>query len=152
MSTGSTPTGSVNGSINGQQWRDPPPTSGASAAGRIAKRKFTSEDRYDPYPSSKRRAVSPSVSTLGNTSSPHLPHNHYTHTHSHTSSPSIPHHVSPILIPRSPISLSAYPRSGQSSPIIRPLPRLYANGNGDRDREREVRGAGDVLGSIDLGS
>ncbi|KDQ20027.1 hypothetical protein BOTBODRAFT_170054 [Botryobasidium botryosum FD-172 SS1] len=104
-------------------WRETPPPSTV----RMGKRKFN-EDRYEPYPSTKRRAVSPSVSTL----------------------------VSPIFIPRSsPINIPR-PLSTASSPILRPIPRLasaYGYGHrGDSSREeREVNGAGDGVGSLNLG-
>jgi len=104
-------------------WRETPPPSTV----RMGKRKFN-EDRYEPYPSTKRRAVSPSVSTL----------------------------VSPIFIPRSsPINIPR-PLSTASSPILRPIPRLasaYGYGHrGDNSREeREISGAGDGVGSLNLG-
>jgi hypothetical protein len=105
---------SVSSTPNG--WRATPPPSGT---GRVGKRKH--EDRYDPYPSAKRRAVSPSV--------------HQNHSH-----------VSPISIPRSrsPITYSR-PVSATSSPVLRPVPRFGVGGN-----VREVQGAGDGLGCLKL--
>ncbi|KAI9509531.1 hypothetical protein F5148DRAFT_1187033 [Russula earlei] len=136
------------------QWRyTPPPTS--SSAVRTSKRKY--DDRFDPYPtSSKRRAVSPSVSLL---------------RENHTS-------LSPIYIPRSgsssrgpiplPISSSATgsvassPIShngtlpfasptmrasmGLASPITRPM-RMSRRID---DEDREVDGTGEAVNGLSL--
>jgi len=136
------------------QWRyTPPPTS--SSAVRTSKRKY--DDRFDPYPtSSKRRAVSPSVSFL---------------RENHTS-------LSPIYIPRSgsssrgpipvPITSSATgsvassPIShngtlpfasptmrssmGLASPITRPK-RLSRRIDGE---DREVDGTGEAVNGLSL--
>ncbi|KAH8992494.1 hypothetical protein EDB92DRAFT_1858176 [Lactarius akahatsu] len=136
------------------QWRyTPPPT--ASSAVRTSKRKH--DDRFDPYPtSSKRRAVSPSVSYL---------------RENHTS-------LSPIYIPRSgsssrtpipiPITSSAAgsvassPIShsgtlpfasptmratmGLASPITRPM-RMSRRIDGE---DREVDGTGEAVNGLSL--
>ncbi|KAI0285452.1 hypothetical protein BGY98DRAFT_366815 [Russula aff. rugulosa BPL654] len=136
------------------QWRyTPPPTS--SSAVRTSKRKY--DDRFDPYPtSSKRRAVSPSVSFL---------------RENHTS-------LSPIYIPRSgsssrgpipvPITSSAAgsvassPIShngtlpfasptmrssmGLASPITRPM-RMSRRIDGE---DREVDGTGEAVNGLSL--
>ncbi|KAF8273986.1 hypothetical protein EI94DRAFT_1562778 [Lactarius quietus] len=134
------------------QWRyTPPPT--ASSAVRTSKRKY--DDRFDPYPtSSKRRAVSPSVSYL---------------RENHTS-------LSPIYIPRSgsssrapipvpitssatgsvassPISHSGTFASptmratmGLASPITRPM-RMSRRIDGE---DREVDGTGEAVNGLSL--
>ncbi|KAI5121142.1 hypothetical protein M0805_007140 [Coniferiporia weirii] len=96
------------------QWRHTPPPISVSAV-RTAKRKY--EDRFDPYaPSSKRRAVSPSISYLKERELL----------------------VSPIVIPRSPIlkprkSFSqSQANSATSSPTISHSAsgHFYGNGGG----------------------
>ncbi|KAK0233735.1 hypothetical protein IW262DRAFT_104594 [Armillaria fumosa] len=136
------------------QWRyTPPPT---TSAVRSAKRKF--DDRFDPYPASKRRAVSPSI--------PHLRDQHST-VGSPRGSNRIPIAI-PISIPgsavnsatSSPTISGSYPRSmsitssptlrasmGLSSPIIRPVPRTRRFDGEDR----EVDGAGEAVGGLSLG-
>lgn len=139
-------------------WRHtPPPT--AAGPSRVGKRKF--DDRYDPYPSAKRRAVSPAVSI---SISPY-------HSHPSLASPITLPRSSPITIPR------PLPVSAASSPVMRPIVRLsgqYANGMGSTNgsavgmgllgvsvggngnpnpkREKEVNGAGDGVGSLTLSS
>ncbi|KAG8907259.1 hypothetical protein FRB99_004953 [Tulasnella sp. 403] len=94
MSSGSTP----------NLWRHTPPPTAAGSSNRVGKRKL--EDRYEPYPAAKRRAVSPAISI-----SPY---------HSH---PSL---ASPITLPRSPITVSRpLPMSTTSSPVLRPVVRLH---------------------------
>ncbi|KAG8974517.1 hypothetical protein FRB90_009752 [Tulasnella sp. 427] len=144
------------------QWRHtPPPT--AAGPSRVGKRKF--DDRYDPYPNAKRRAVSPAVSI---SISPY-------HTHPALASPITLPRSSPITIPRQ------LPMSAASSPVMRPIVRLsgqYANGLGSSAAgaggggsgigmgllgvsvggnggtnpkgEKEVNGAGDGVGSLTL--
>ncbi|KAG7452408.1 uncharacterized protein BT62DRAFT_1071544 [Guyanagaster necrorhizus] len=136
------------------QWRyTPPPT---TSAVRSAKRKF--DDRFDPYPASKRRAVSPSI--------PHLRDPHST-LGSPRGSNRIPIAI-PVSIPSSnvnsttssPTISGSYPRSmsitssptlrasmGLSSPIIRPVPRTRRFDGEDR----EVDGAGEAVGGLSLG-
>ncbi|KZV87750.1 hypothetical protein EXIGLDRAFT_194796 [Exidia glandulosa HHB12029] len=84
-------------------WRQtPPPTSNGS---RVGKRKFTVDDRYDPYPTAKRRAVSPSISLSQRDSM-----------------------LSPLVIPRSPVIRPSTSMSAASSPVFaRPS---TGNGNG----------------------
>ncbi|KAG8852943.1 hypothetical protein FRB96_008462 [Tulasnella sp. 330] len=176
FSYGNSPISGPNGSngslsLNGSgSWRHTPPPSNSS--GRVSKRKF--DDRYDPYPSAKRRAVSPAVSLSS-----------YQHSHSHGSL------ASPITLPRSPISIPRQlPPSATSSPIMRPVVRLserysisggggMMNGSGSsgmmtsgiglvgmglgggvswssatgtvsKAEEKEVSGAGDGVGSLTL--
>ncbi|KDQ31041.1 hypothetical protein PLEOSDRAFT_173131 [Pleurotus ostreatus PC15] len=147
---------------NTSQWRyTPPPT---SSAVRSNKRKFSVDDRFDPYPSSaKRRAVSPSMSHLrehGNIGSPL----------STRPSTRLPIAI-PISIPASTVSsaassptiagsfASSYPRPmsitssptlratmGLASPILRPFPRSKPL-EGD---EREIEGAGEAVGGLTL--
>ncbi|KAG8967557.1 hypothetical protein FRC03_009810 [Tulasnella sp. 419] len=121
MSTASTPS----------QWRHTPPPTASGPTGRVGKRKF--DDRYDPYPQSKRRAVSPAVSMS---------------SYGVLASPGYIPPRSPITIAR-PLSSSA-----TSSPVLRPVVRLgtgnglgLRNGNGE---EKEVQGAGDGVGSLKL--
>ncbi|KAF8342842.1 uncharacterized protein EI90DRAFT_794953 [Cantharellus anzutake] len=130
---------STNG--NGNGWRDTP-----TASGRVHKRKHTGDERYEPYSysSSKRRAVSPSVSFAHAVSS------------SATSSPisiSIPGHFGPPGVPRSPVSISRS-MSVHSSPILRPVHRLpnRASDKEERERSRKIQGAGDGVRSMNLGS
>ncbi|KAK0500609.1 hypothetical protein EDD18DRAFT_1348019 [Armillaria luteobubalina] len=116
------------------------------------------DDRFDPYPASKRRAVSPSI--------PHLRDQHST-VGSPRGSNRIPIAI-PISIPgsavnsttSSPTISGSYPRSmsitssptlrasmGLSSPIIRPVPRTRRFDGEDR----EVDGAGEAVGGLSLG-
>ncbi|KAK7059186.1 hypothetical protein VNI00_001813 [Paramarasmius palmivorus] len=138
------------------QWRyTPPPT---SAAMRPNKRKL--EDRFDPYPASKRRAVSPSI--------PYLRDPHATIASPISRTPRLPISI-PVAIPAStatsatssPTFNSSYSFSrsvpmtssptlrasvGLASPILRPL------GRHRREEEREVEGAGEGVGGLNLGS
>jgi len=140
------------------QWRyTPPPT---SSAVRSNKRKH--EDRYDPYPAAKRRAVSPSVSYLrgsprisipiaipitlptSNASSacsspiitqfPSYYQQNFAVPRSVVGSPSMA--SSPIM--RSTIGLAA-------SPVLRPLPRSKREGE-----EKEIDSAGEGVGGLNL--
>ncbi|KAF8167700.1 hypothetical protein B0H34DRAFT_682749 [Crassisporium funariophilum] len=137
-------------------WRyTPPPT---TSAVRSNKRKL--DDRYDPYPpSSKRRAVSPSIQYLRD---PHQSHN------SPISRGSISRH--PIAVPvstassaaSSPTITSGYPSYARgisitssptlraticlASPILRPLVRRR-----DEEEEREIEGAGEAVNGLTLG-
>jgi len=147
------------------QWRyTPPPT---TSAVRSNKRKF--DDRFDPYPSSsKRRAVSPSISYFREA-----------HGSLHTRTPGTPRLSIPTAVPvsavnsatSSPTISSSYPTSipvarngsighmsvsssptmrssmGLASPVIRPVPRAK-RGEGE---EREVEGAGEAVGGLTLG-
>ncbi|KAF7979389.1 hypothetical protein HWV62_42486 [Athelia sp. TMB] len=143
------------------QWRHtPPPT---TSAVRSNKRKL--DDRFDPYPSSsKRRAVSPSVSS------------YFRDAHSSLRTPGTPRLSIPIGIPvnnapsvaGSPTIGSMYatsiPRNGSighmsvsssptmrssmslASPVLRPMARVR-RGDGE---EREVEGAGEGVGGLTL--
>lgn len=119
---------------------------------------FADDDRYDPYPAAKRRAVSPSVSTYlrgsprisipvaipisvpsSSSSSPVITQmQSFTHPNFAFSRPVIgsPGMSSPTM--RASVGLLA-------SPILRPLPRARREGE-----EREVENAGDSLGGISL--
>ncbi|KAI0697569.1 hypothetical protein BC835DRAFT_754628 [Cytidiella melzeri] len=141
-------------------WRyTPPPTS--SSAVRSTKRKL--DDRYDPYPSAKRRAVSPSVSYLRES----LSYTPRTPSNARVTIP-LPH---PIAIPVMPSSCAsspsitpsglAGPRSmswsaqsvlssptlraqiGLASPVLRPMMRR-------REEGKEVDGAGDGVHGLSL--
>ncbi|KAF9269982.1 hypothetical protein L218DRAFT_992653 [Marasmius fiardii PR-910] len=142
-------------------WRyTPPPTASAI---RPNKRKV--EDRFDPYPAAKRRAVSPSISYLRDNHSslgspitrnpPRLPLTipipvPVSSTPSATSSPTIASSY-PSSLARG-VSMTASPTLratiGLSSPVLRPLAR---NGRRDGD-EREVDGAGDGVNGLTLGT
>jgi len=135
-------------------WRYTPPSS--SSAVRSGKRKH--EERYDPYPAAKRRAVSPSMSTYlrgsprisipvaipisvpsSSTSSPVITQmQSFTHPNFAFSRPVIgsPGVSSPTM--RATMGLLA-------SPILRPLPRARREGE-----EKEVENAGEYLGGISL--
>ncbi|KAI0094313.1 hypothetical protein BDY19DRAFT_988170 [Irpex rosettiformis] len=147
--------------LNTSSWRyTPPPTS--SSAVRSAKRKL--EDRYDPYPSAKRRAVSPSVSYLRET----LNHTPRTPGNGGRITIPLPH---PIAIPVGPSSSTSSPvvtpsavngprsmswtaqsvlssptlraQMGLASPVLRPMMRR-------REEGREVEGAGDGVNGLSL--
>jgi len=157
---------SSNLNLSSNSWRHTPPPISSISSGRVGKRKF--DDRYDPYPSAKRRAVSPAVSM-----SPHG------HVHSYGSL------ASPIALPRSPILIPRpLPMSVTASPISRPVMRLSdryggggggnggmgsgtgggiglfgmgpagswstATGNVSKAEEKEVSGTGDGVGSLTL--
>ncbi|KAL0578464.1 hypothetical protein V5O48_003513 [Marasmius crinis-equi] len=140
-------------------WRHtPPPTSSAI---RPNKRKQV-EDRYDPYPAAKRRAVSPSVSYLRDNHSslgspaarnaPRLPLAipvSITPTASAASSPTISSSYPASLTRGVPMTASPTLRAsmGLSSPVLRPLAR---NGRREGD-DREVEGTGDAVGGLTLG-
>lgn len=134
-------------------WRYTPPST--SSAVRSNKRKH--DDRYDPYPAAKRRAVSPSMSTYlrgsprisipvaipisvpnSSSTSPVVTQMSFTHPNFAFSRPVIgsPGMSSPTL--RASVGLLA-------SPILRPLPRARREGD-----EREVENAGEGLGGISL--
>ncbi|THV07613.1 hypothetical protein K435DRAFT_772483, partial [Dendrothele bispora CBS 962.96] len=150
-------------SIPMNHWRyTPPPT---TSVVRSNKRKL--EDRFDPYPSSsKRRAVSPSVSFLRDNhpiigspvsrSNPRLPiaipvSVPGSSTNSATSSPTIGSYSTSIS--RSvPMTSSPTMRAsvGLSSPILRPVPRAGIRLQGDHNEDREIEGAGDGVGSLTL--
>lgn len=154
-------------------WRYTPPST--SSAVRSGKRKracinvfqlpyrlpsfgVVDEDRYDPYPAAKRRAVSPSMTTYlrgsprisipvaipisvpnSSTSSPVITQmQSFTHPNFTFSRPVIgsPGVSSPTM--RATMGLLA-------SPILRPLPRARREGE-----EREVENTGEYLGGISL--
>ncbi|THH33453.1 hypothetical protein EUX98_g768 [Antrodiella citrinella] len=147
-------------------WRyTPPPT---SSAVRSSKRKF--DDRYDPYPASKRRAVSPSVSLLRESQSSFFPRT--------PNSSRVPMPI-PIAIPSGISSGSSSPvvssfgggslaggrpmsigsssalssptlraQIGLSSPILRPMKR--ARRDTDAAARREVEGAGEGVNELSL--
>ncbi|KAG5647541.1 hypothetical protein DXG03_008894 [Asterophora parasitica] len=143
-------------------WRyTPPPT---ISAVRSNKRKL--DDRFDPYPSSsKRRAVSPSMSHLRDypgvgVGSPMngrnarlpiaIPVNIPSAVSSATSSPTISSSF-PSSLSR-PVSMTSSPTLRSSmilaSPILRPVPR-YMSRRGEED-EREIQGAGEAVGGLTL--
>jgi hypothetical protein len=163
-------------------WRHtPPPT---SSAVRSNKRKYkytvhilhgstdilyTVDDRFDPYPSSsKRRAVSPSVSYIHNSHSLASP----------LSNSRTPHAVRlPISIPPSTVSSATssptignanqylpysypYTMTGSptlraplvlASPVLRPIARSAGMRRAGEGDEREVEGAGEGVGGLSLG-
>ncbi|TCD62851.1 hypothetical protein EIP91_006332 [Steccherinum ochraceum] len=151
---------SYNGSPGMNSWRyTPPPT---SSAVRSNKRKF--DDRYDPYPASKRRAVSPSVTLLRESQSSFFPR---TPNNSRVPMPI------PITIPSgmssgasSPVvssinggrPLSIGSASAMSSPTLRaqiglasPILRPMIRGRRDTDASvREVDGAGEAVNGLSL--
>jgi len=118
----------------------------------------TDDDRYDPYPAAKRRAVSPSISTYlrgsprisipvaipisvpnSSSSSPVITQmQSFTHPNFAFSRPMMgsPGMSSPTM--RASVGLLA-------SPILRPLPRARREGE-----EREVENTGESLGGISL--
>lgn len=142
-------------------WRHtPPPT---SSVARNNKRKL--DDRYDPYPTTKRRAVSPSISHLRESQlslfNPRTP----------VGTPRLVM-PTPIPIPTGPSSATSSPIVGPSSyfcrgphsalssptlraqmlssPVLRPiLPRPRRQGDMDRE-EREIDGAGEGVGDLTL--
>jgi hypothetical protein len=131
------------------------------------------DDRFDPYPTaSKRRAVSPSLSYLRENHS--LLISPMVSSRATVSNSRIPIPI-PISIPSSatssaassPTISSSYPGSharsmsissspilrpaiGLASPILRPLPRSNGMRRGDGE-EREVEGAGEAVGGLNLG-
>ncbi|KAJ3825626.1 hypothetical protein F5880DRAFT_207835 [Lentinula raphanica] len=141
-------------------WRyTPPPT---TSVVRSNKRKL--DDRFDPYPaSSKRRAVSPSLTFLRESHSnvgspktrgtPRLPIAipvtvPGSNTNSATSSPTFSGSFSSFS--RSvPVASSPTLRAsiGLASPILRPL----ARGIRREGEEKEVEGAGEAVGSLSIG-
>jgi len=159
-------------------WRyTPPPTSSAIRPGK-RKREFRRstrtctcqvthvrlvvEDRYDPYPAAKRRAVSPSVSYLRDNhaslgspitrNTPRLPLSipvPVPSSASATSSPTIGNSYPSAFTRGVPMTASPTLRAsmGLSSPVLRPLAR---NGRREGD-DREVDGTGDAVGGLSLG-
>lgn len=145
-------------------WRyTPPPT---TSAVRSNKRKL--DDRFDPYPSAKRRAVSPSLSsflrdTQANIGSPMNVRNNRlpisipisipgSAVSSAASSPTIGGSYSGSF-PR-PVSITSSPTLRPAvilaSPILRPVPRAglgIRRGEGD---DREIEGAGEAVGGLTL--
>ena len=167
------------------QWRyTPPPTTSAVRSNKrkcefsiwfmgsssLSNTGCTVDDRFDPYPSSsKRRAVSPSMSYFREA-----------HSSLHTRNSGTPRLSIPVTAPvstvnsatSSPTISSTYPTSsiqstrngsiGQmsvsssptmrssmslASPVMRPVPRPR-RGEGE---EREVEGAGEAVGGLTLG-
>lgn len=136
---------------------------------------FSDDDRFDPYPTaSKRRAVSPSFSFLRESHSALI--SPMVSSRTTVSNSRIPIPI-PISIPSSatssaassPTISSSYPGStsharsmsicsspilrpaiGLASPILRPLPRSNGMRRGDGE-EREVEGAGEAVGGLNLG-
>jgi hypothetical protein len=165
------------------QWRyTPPPTTSAVRSNKrkcefpawfmdspsLLNMNYTVDDRFDPYPSSsKRRAVSPSISYFREA-----------HGSLHTRNPGTPRLSIPIAVPVSTVNsatssptVCTYPTSsipsarngsigqmsvsssptmrssmGLASPVIRPVPRPRREGE-----EREVEGAGEAVGGLTLG-
>ncbi|PSS29633.1 hypothetical protein PHLCEN_2v2781 [Hermanssonia centrifuga] len=141
-------------------WRYTPPPTSSSCVVRNNKRKL--DDRYDPYPtSSKRRAVSPSLSYLRDTQ-PSL----FTPRTPNGNRVPLPH---PIAIPVAPSSGASSPivsshhgsrpmswsaqsvmssptlraQIGLASPVLRPMMRR-------REEGREVDGAGEAVNGLSL--
>ncbi|KAI0322169.1 hypothetical protein OF83DRAFT_1095598 [Amylostereum chailletii] len=156
---------SVSSAAAHHQWRyTPPPT---ASAVRTNKRKY--DDRFDPYPTAaKRRAVSPSVSSLrelhtslspiyipravsGTSRGPIPIPVTNSNTGSLASSPTVSHNGSMTFSRPSLGSVASSPtmRSSMSlaSPIARPI-RLH--GRRSEGEEREVNGAGDAVGGLSL--
>lgn len=133
---------------------------------------FTVDDRFDPYSnSSKRRAVSPSISyfrgehshsslhprTPGSTPRLSIPISIPTPTpNSATSSPTVSSSYATSSVPiqrngsigHMSVSSSPTMRSsmGLASPVIRPVPRTRRI----EGEEREVEGAGEAVGGLTL--
>ncbi|KAJ7631191.1 hypothetical protein FB45DRAFT_917790 [Roridomyces roridus] len=144
-------------SMSISHWRStPPPT---TSAVRSNKRKF--DERFDPYQNaSKRRAVSPSLSHLRDSSHPSSPKSRSnprlpisipitSAASSTTSSPTVGSAASflPMSRPVSGISSPTMRASmALASPILRPIPRRRGEGE-----EREVDGAGEGVGGLTLG-
>ena len=131
-------------------------------------KKNSVDDRFDPYPSAKRRAVSPSLpSYLRDTQSIGSPMNVRNNrlpiaipnnmpgsaTTSAASSPTIGGSYSSsfsrsVSIASSP---TLRPAVALASPILRPVPRTglsIRRGEGD---DREIEGAGEAVGGLTLG-
>lgn len=134
------------------------------AEGNISITLLIVDDRFDPYASSsKRRAVSPSVSS------------YFRDAHSSLRTPGTPRLSIPIGIPVNPASsatgsptvgvyATSVPRNGSighmsvsssptmratmslASPVLRPIPRVW-RGEGEG---REVEGAGEAVGGLTL--
>jgi len=156
------------GSPSMNSWRyTPPPT---SSAVRSNKRKF--DDRYDPYPANKRRAVSPSVSLLRESQSSFFPRTPNSTRvpmpipitipsgiNSGSSSPVVSSFNGGSLAGGRPMSIgSASAMSsptlraqiGLSSPILRPMIRARRDTDAASGREREVEGAGEAVNGLSL--
>ncbi|KDQ63348.1 hypothetical protein JAAARDRAFT_53573 [Jaapia argillacea MUCL 33604] len=148
-------------SMSVNQWRyTPPPT---TSAVRTNKRKL--DDRFDPYPtSSKRRAVSPSLSylreSLPSFANPRTPSSSTrpipipiptianSSSNSLASSPTISQPI-PIPRPMTNISITSSPTMrtpmGLSSPVMRPIHRRRGE-----EEQREIDGAGEAVGGLTL--
>ncbi|KAH7107072.1 hypothetical protein BKA62DRAFT_765625 [Auriculariales sp. MPI-PUGE-AT-0066] len=137
-------------------WRQtPPPTSNGS---RVNKRKFASDERYEPYayPAAKRRAVSPAVT--GMPSPLVIPRSPIIRpmTQSVLSSPVFakpaPAAINmPMSLTSSPIMRPASLSVHMSSPIMRPIVRLRASAaHGGNGPEHAVDGAGSGVGGLTL--
>ncbi|EIN14027.1 hypothetical protein PUNSTDRAFT_110166 [Punctularia strigosozonata HHB-11173 SS5] len=146
------------------QWRyTPPPT--ANGPVRSNKRKFTDADRFEPYPTAKRRAVSPSLSSLRDPHSAY--HNPRTPGSSRGPIPiSIPTGninsglASPtmsqaalsfsVISGSRPVSVASSPTVRNmmlASPVLRPSSRYSRRGEED---ERSVDGAGEGVSGLNI--
>ncbi|KAI0034154.1 hypothetical protein K488DRAFT_84246 [Vararia minispora EC-137] len=139
---------------NLHQWRyTPPPT--ASAVVRTNKRKY--DERFDPYPASKRRAVSPALASLHTSLSPiYIPRPRAVPVpipgaslpNSLASSPTVSHSGSLRHAINSVASSPTLRASvALASPITRPM-RL--SGRSFDEGQREVNGAGDGVSGLSL--
>ena len=159
---------SLASSLGQTQWRyTPPPTTSAvrsnkrkcellpSSAPHVLNlsRPMIVDDRFDPYPtSSKRRAVSPSISQLGRVANGvrhplpiTIPNSAVS---SAASSPTISYAASGLSLSR-PVSISSSPTlraSMGASPISRHIPRTR-RGDGE---EKEIEGAGEAVGGLSI--
>ncbi|KAF8215974.1 hypothetical protein K438DRAFT_1954660 [Mycena galopus ATCC 62051] len=158
--SGSPSMSSLGSSMSISHWRStPPPT---TSAVRSNKRKF--DERFDPYQNaSKRRAVSPSLSHLRDSSHPSSPKSRSnprlpisipinpSAASSTTSSPTVGVGTAAFLsMSRSGNGISSptmRPAMALASPILRPVARRRGE-----EEEREIEGAGDGVGCLTLGS
>ncbi|KAF7337447.1 hypothetical protein MSAN_02217600 [Mycena sanguinolenta] len=159
--SGSPSMSSIASSMSIGQWRStPPPTTSAM---RSNKRKF--DERFDPYQNaSKRRAVSPSLSHLRDSSHPSSPKSRSnprlpisipiisSAASSTTSSPTVGGGTAAFVVSRSNgiSSPTMRPAMALASPILRPVARAAAGFRREEEDEREIEGAGDGVGCLTL--
>ncbi|KAK7064027.1 hypothetical protein R3P38DRAFT_2821926 [Favolaschia claudopus] len=162
--SGSPSMSSMGSTMSIGQWRStPPPT---ASAVRSNKRKF--DERFDPYQNAtKRRAVSPSISHLRDSSLPSSPKSRSnprlpisipiipgSTASSTTSSPTVGVSSAAFLsISRNSNAISSptlRPAMALASPILRPVTRSVAGMRREEEEEREIEGAGDGVGGLTL--